>query len=163
MYSECQRRDAATVRFRSRLTDRAHRTRMFQASSAGRKMSRCCWWAGQYAGGAIGEPTRAFAVALGHTAKTDAIDATVLAQFGVRVRPAVRPIADADTHALAALVARRRQLLEMPTAERQRLEQAATTAVRRSVRQHVQWLERRVSNGRRQRQDDRTQPRVARP
>lgn len=87
---------------------------------------------------------RAFAVALGHTAKTDAIDATVLAQFGVRVQPVVRPIADAETQALAALVARRRQLLDMLTAERQRLEQAATTAVRRSVRQHVAWLERRV-------------------
>jgi transposase len=89
---------------------------------------------------------RAFAVALGHTAKTDAIDALVLAQFAARVQPAVRPIADAETHALAALVARRRQLLDMLTAERQRLEQAATTAVRRSVRQHVRWLERRVSD-----------------
>ena len=89
---------------------------------------------------------RAFAVALGHTAKTDAIDAMVLAQFAERVQPAVRRIADADTQALAALVARRRQLLDMLTAERQRLEQAATTAVRRSVRQHVRWLERRVSD-----------------
>lgn len=88
---------------------------------------------------------RAFAVALGHAAKTDAIDAVVLAQFGLRVQPAVRPIADAETQALAALVARRRQLLEMLTAERQRLAQAATVAVRRSVRQHVRWLERRVS------------------
>ena len=89
---------------------------------------------------------RAFAVALGYTAKTDAIDAGVLAQFAERVQPAVRRIADADTQALAALVARRRQLLDMLTAERQRLEQAATTAVRRSVRQHVRWLERRVSD-----------------
>lgn len=89
---------------------------------------------------------RAFAVALGHTAKTDAIDAAILAQFAERVQPAVRPLADADTQALAALVARRRQLLDMLTAERHRLEQAATTAVRRSVRQHVRWLERRVSD-----------------
>lgn len=89
---------------------------------------------------------RAFAVALGHTAKTDAIDASILAQFAERVQPAVRPLADADTQALAALVARRRQLLDMLTAERHRLEQAATTAVRRSVRQHVRWLERRVSD-----------------
>ena len=89
---------------------------------------------------------RAFAVALGHAAKTDAIDAVVLARFGERVQPAVRPIADADTHALAALVARRRQLLDMLTAERQRLAQATTTAVRRSLRQHVAWLERRVSD-----------------
>lgn len=87
---------------------------------------------------------RAFAVALGQAAKTDAIDAVVLAQFAERVRPPVRSLPDADTQALAALVARRRQLLDMLTAERQRLEQAATPAVRRSVRQHVQWLERRV-------------------
>lgn len=89
---------------------------------------------------------RAFAVALGQSAKTDAIDAVVLAQFAERVRPPVRALPDADTQALAALVARRRQLLDMLTAERQRLEQAATPAVRRSVRQHVQWLERRVSD-----------------
>lgn len=89
---------------------------------------------------------RAFAVALGHAAKTDAIDAAVLALFGLRVQPVRRPIADTETQALAALVARRRQLLEMLTAERQRLAQAGTTAVRRSVRQHVRWLERRVSD-----------------
>lgn len=89
---------------------------------------------------------RAFAVALGHAAKTDAIDAGILAEFAERVRPAVRPLADAATQELAALVARRRQLLEMLTAERQRLAQAATTAVRRSVRQHVRWLERRVTD-----------------
>lgn len=89
---------------------------------------------------------RAFAVALGHAAKTDAIDAVVLAQFAARVQPPVRRLPDTDTQALAALVARRRQLLDMLTAERQRLEQATTTAVRRSVRQHVAWLERRVTD-----------------
>lgn len=89
---------------------------------------------------------RAFAVALGHTAKTDALDATVVAPCGGRVQPVVRPIADAETQALAALVARRRPLRDMRTAERQRLEQAATTAVRRRVRQHVAWRARRVSD-----------------
>jgi len=87
---------------------------------------------------------RAFAQALGRTAKTDAIDARVLAIFGARVHPEVRLIADADTQALAALVARRRQLLEMLGAERQRLEQATTKVVRRDLRHHVRWLERRV-------------------
>lgn len=89
---------------------------------------------------------RAFAQALGRTAKTDAIDATVLALFGARVQPAVRPVADAETQALAALVARRRQLLEMLHAERQRLDQAPTPAVRRNLRQHVRWLERRIAD-----------------
>ena len=89
---------------------------------------------------------RAFAQALGRTAKTDAIDADVLALFGARVQPAVRPIPDAATQAFAALVARRRQLLEMLGAEQRRLEQATTNAVRRDLRNHIRWLERRVKD-----------------
>lgn len=85
---------------------------------------------------------RAFAQALGRTAKTDAMDAGVLADFGARVQPTPRPVPDAATQALAALVARRRQLLEMLGAERRRLPQAATAAVRRNVQKHVDWLER---------------------
>jgi transposase len=91
---------------------------------------------------------RAFAQALGRTAKTDPIDATLLALFGARVQPTVRPIADGATQALAALVARRRQLLDMLGAERQRLEQApATGPIARDLRNHIRWLERRVSAG----------------
>jgi transposase len=89
---------------------------------------------------------RAFAQALGRTAKTDAIDADVLALFGARVQPAPRAVPDAATHALAALVARRRQLLEMLGAEQRRLQQATTTAVRRDLRTHIRWLERRVKD-----------------
>jgi transposase len=87
---------------------------------------------------------RAFAQALGRTAKTDAIDAHLLAAFGARVQPAVRPLPDADTQALAAVVTRRRQLLEMLTAERQRLAQATAPPVQRDLRTHIRWLERRV-------------------
>jgi transposase len=87
---------------------------------------------------------RAFAEATGQSAKTDRIDAAVLALFGARVQPPARPLPDEATQALAALVARRRQLLDMLRAEQQRLPQAPTPAVRRDVRQHVQWLERRV-------------------
>lgn len=89
---------------------------------------------------------RAFAQALGRTAKTDAIDADVLALFGVRVQPVARPVPDAATQALAALVARRRQLLEMLGAERQRLAQALTKPIQRDLRQHIRWLERRVGD-----------------
>lgn len=89
---------------------------------------------------------RAFAQAIGRTAKTDPIDAEVIALFGERVRPEPRPLPDAETQALAALVTRRRQLLEMLHAERQRLEQATTTVVRRDLRNHVKWLERRVTD-----------------
>jgi transposase len=88
---------------------------------------------------------RAFAHAIGRTAKTDAIDASVLALFGARVRPEPRPLPDAETQALAALVARRRQLLEMLGAERQRLLQATTKVIQRDLRHHIRWLERRVA------------------
>jgi transposase len=89
---------------------------------------------------------RAFAQAIGRIAKTDAIDAEVIAAFGQQVRPEPRPLPDAATHALAALVARRRQLLDMLQAERQRLEQATTNAVQRDLRNHIRWLERRVTD-----------------
>lgn len=89
---------------------------------------------------------RAFAQALGRTAKTDAIDAEVLALFGARVQPAPRVIPDAATQALAALIARRRQLLDMLRAEQQRLAQATTGPIRRDLRHHVRWLARRVKD-----------------
>jgi transposase len=90
---------------------------------------------------------RAFAQALGRTAKTDDIDAHVLADFGARMQPTARPLADAETQALAALVARRRQLIEMIGMERRRLEQAPPTGrITRDLRNHIRWLERRVSD-----------------
>jgi transposase len=90
---------------------------------------------------------RAFAQALGHTAKTDTIDADVLATFGARVQPAPRPLADAATQALAALMTRRRQLIEMIGMERRRLEQAPPTGrITRDLRNHIRWLERRVTD-----------------
>lgn len=87
---------------------------------------------------------RDFAKALGHLAKTDALDAAVLAHFAAAVQPAVRPVPDAATQHLAALVTRRRQLIEMLTAERNRL---ATTpaALRKEVAAHIRWIERRLA------------------
>jgi transposase len=90
---------------------------------------------------------RAFAQALGRTAKTDAIDAAVLAELGARLELAPRPVADPATQALAALVGRRRQLLEMIGMERNRLEQAPPTGhLTRDLRRHIRWLERRVTD-----------------
>ena len=90
---------------------------------------------------------RAFAQAVGRTAKTDAIDAAVLADFGARVTPPARVIPDAETRALAALVVRRRQLIEMIVMERQRLAQAPPTGtITRDLRNHIRWLERRVED-----------------
>jgi transposase len=90
---------------------------------------------------------RAFAQALGRTAKTDDIDAQLLAAFGARIQPAARALADAETQALAALVVRRRQLIEMIGMERRRLEQAPPTGkITRDLRNHIRWLERRVDD-----------------
>jgi transposase len=87
---------------------------------------------------------RDFARAVGQLAKTDALDAALLARFGEAVRPPPRPLPDAAQQELAALLARRRQVVVMLTAERQRLA-AAGAAVRRRVQAHVDWLARELA------------------
>lgn len=89
--------------------------------------------------------TRDFARATGRLAKTDEIDAGVLALFAERIRPEVRPVASVDQEAFAALVARRRQLREMKTAEENRLQTAPSDAVRRDIEEHLSFLERRLA------------------
>lgn len=86
---------------------------------------------------------RDFARATGQLAKTDRVDAQVLAQFAEAIRPPVRPLPDEQTQALAALVARRRQLLEMLLAEKNRLRLAARP-IRRRVQTHITWLKREL-------------------
>jgi len=84
---------------------------------------------------------RDFAKATGQLAKTDALDAQVLARFAEVIRPEPRPLPDEQTQALAALVARRQQLIEMLTAEKNRLASARAT-IRKHLRAHIAWLER---------------------
>ena len=88
---------------------------------------------------------RDFARATGRLAKTDTIDAQVLARFAEAVRPALRPLPDAATQQLSALLTRRRQLVEMLTAEKNRLRTAAP-AVRDHIKEHILWLERSLSD-----------------
>jgi transposase len=88
---------------------------------------------------------RDFAKALGKLAKTDAIDAQVLAHFAEAVRPAVRPLPDAATQALAALVTRRRQLVEMLVAEDNR-RRSAPVAIRADIQAHIVWLRKRLKD-----------------
>ncbi len=83
---------------------------------------------------------RDFARATGQLAKTDAIDAQILALFAERIRPQVRPLPEAEQQAMAALVARRRQLLEMLQAEKNRLPMAHK-AVQNELRAHIRFLE----------------------
>jgi transposase len=86
---------------------------------------------------------RDFARATGKLAKTDRLDAQVLALFAERVRPTPRPLPDAQTQELASLLARRRQLVEMLTAERNRL-RTALPPVRSGIQEHVAWLQQRL-------------------
>lgn len=88
---------------------------------------------------------RDFARAVGRLAKTDALDADVLAHFADAVHPTPRPLPDEAHQALTALATRRRQLVEMLTAERHRL-RLARPAVQRNLRAHVRWLERCVTD-----------------
>jgi transposase len=87
---------------------------------------------------------RDFAKATGRLAKTDGLDAQVLAHFAASVHPKVRPLPDAATRDLAGLLARRRQLIEMRTAESNRLD-LAVEAVRPEIREHLRWLDKRIS------------------
>jgi len=92
---------------------------------------------------------RDFAKATGQLAKTDRIDAQVLARFGEAVRPAIRPLKDMKTRELDALLTRRRQLTDMLTAEKNRLS-SAPKPVRKDIKNHIAWLEKRlrdVNNG----------------
>jgi transposase len=88
---------------------------------------------------------RDFARATGKLAKTDTIDAEVLAHFADAVRPEVRPLADETSQELAALITRRRQVVEMITAERNRLSRTRY-AVRERIRSHIRWLEDELAN-----------------
>lgn len=88
---------------------------------------------------------RDFARGTGQLAKTDAIDAGILALFAERVQPDPRPLPDTAARALDALLTRRRQLLEMLTAEKNRVEHAVG-AVAASLAAHIEWLERELND-----------------
>ena len=87
---------------------------------------------------------RDFARSTGQLAKTDRLDAAVLALFAERVQPAPRALTDAATAELAELITRRRQLVDMLTMEKNRLG-LARTRVRRDVQAHITWLEQRLA------------------
>jgi transposase len=88
---------------------------------------------------------RDFAKATGRLAKTDVLDAHGLAHFAEAVRPAPRPLPDAQTQALSAQLARRRQRLDMLTAEKNRLG-SAPHAIQADIQAHITWLEHRLAD-----------------
>jgi transposase len=87
---------------------------------------------------------RDFAKATGQLAKTDGLDAHAVAHFAEAVRPTPRPVPDAQTEELRALLARRRQLIAMRTAEHNRLEHAPHR-LRADIEAHIAWLHQRVA------------------
>lgn len=89
---------------------------------------------------------RDFAKATGQLAKTDALDAQVIAAFAQAVQPAIREIPDDHTRELADLLARRRQLIDMIVAEESRLKQAMFKALQRDIKAHIVWLQKHLKN-----------------
>jgi len=87
--------------------------------------------------------TRDFAKSTGRLAKTDTIDALGLALFAARVRPSVRELPTEEARALDAIVARRRQIIDMITAEKNRLG-FALKPVQKGIEKHIRWLERQL-------------------
>ena len=88
---------------------------------------------------------RDFAKALGQFAKTDPLDARVLAHFAAAIKPPLRPIKSKDEQELDALMGRRGQLVEMLTDEKNRRGSAASDSVRKKIKEHIDWLEDRIA------------------
>lgn len=88
---------------------------------------------------------RDFAKATGQLAKTDQVDAAVLAAFAKAIRPQAHPLKDADTRALDDMVSRRRQLIDMRVQETLRLGTAASKPLQKSLNQHIAWLDKRIA------------------
>lgn len=89
---------------------------------------------------------RDFAKATGQLAKTDRIDARVLAHFAAAIEPPLRPSKSDATQHLEALLARRRQIVEMLVAEKNRLANNRDHAVVKDLKNHIGWLERRLKS-----------------
>ena len=89
---------------------------------------------------------RAFAKALGQRAKTDPIDARVIARFAEATKPMVRPLPDQATRMLADLLARRRQIVEMIASESQRLRRTEMPRVRKSIERLLVALKRELGD-----------------
>jgi len=86
---------------------------------------------------------RDFAKATGQLAKTDALDARALAHFAEAIRPTPRPVSDVQIEELRALLARRRQLITMRTAEQNRLGSAPRRR-KADIEAHIPWLNERL-------------------
>jgi len=89
---------------------------------------------------------RDFAKSIGILAKTDKVDARVLARYAAVVKPEVRPLPDEEARQLDTLVTRRLQLVQMITAEGNRLASARDKAIKRHIQEHLNWLKGELGN-----------------
>lgn len=87
---------------------------------------------------------RDFAKATGRLAKTDALDAEVIAHFAEVIKPEVRPLKDEDEQDLAELITRRTQVIQMLVAEKNRLCRTGRKRIRKELKEHIEWLQRRL-------------------
>src|SRR5207237_4766139 len=87
---------------------------------------------------------RDFAKAAGQLAKTDALDAAILAHFGEALKPDVRPLPSAELQEFRELLDRREQLLQMRTAESNRHDATTQKTVRKDIEAHLAWLDKRL-------------------
>jgi transposase len=90
--------------------------------------------------------TRAFALATGWLAKTDRIDAKALAEFAQKLQPPARSVGDENTLEIKAVVARRRQLVDMRTAELNRLDRAKNKVIRESIQAVLNFIEQQIKD-----------------
>ena len=88
---------------------------------------------------------RDFAKALGQLAKTDRLDARVLAHFAAAIKPPLRPLKAKEQQELDALTGRRRQLVEILADEKNRRASAASDTVREQIKEHIDWLEDQIA------------------
>lgn len=89
---------------------------------------------------------RDFGRAMGLLAKTDKLDAKVMACFAAKIEPEPRPSPDSDTKYLEHLLERRDQLQEMLTAERNRLKQSLDTAIQKQIQDHIDWIDQEIQD-----------------
>ncbi|HQT07373.1 MAG TPA: IS110 family transposase, partial [Polaromonas sp.] len=88
---------------------------------------------------------RDFAKATGRLAKTDRVDAAMLAAFAKAIRPQARPLKDEQTRSLDEMVSRRRQLIANRVQETLRLDTAGTKPMQKSLKAHIAWLDKRIA------------------
>lgn len=116
-------------------------------ATGGLEMRLACELAAQGLSVAIINPRQArdFAKATGQLAKTDRVDAAVLAAFAKAIRPQARPVKDEQTRALDDMVSRRRQLIANRVQETLRLDTAVSKPLQKSLKVHIVWLDKRIA------------------